>query len=102
MNKVEIWSGVTDAWRTHSQTLKDSATQLLIKYKSGAIVTQLSLLNLRIFQIYKLNPAGEMTWPSGDQYIGDWENNQRLEYGKQSIYLEISRNAAQHFVATFD
>ena len=89
-------------WLTHSQTLKDSATQLLIKYKSGAIVTQLSLLNLRIFQIYKLNPAGEMTWPSGDQYIGDWENNQRLEYGKQSIYLEISRNAAQHFVATFD
>ena len=53
-------------------------------------------------QIYKINPAGEMTWPSGDQYIGDWENNQRLEYGKQSIYLEISRNAAQHFVATFD
>ena len=25
---------------THSQTLKDSATQLLIKYKSGALVTQ--------------------------------------------------------------
>ena len=45
-----------------------------------------------------------MTWPSGDQYIGDWENNQRFEYGEQSIYLEISINAAnaQHFVATFD
>ena len=26
--------------RTHSQTLKDSATQLLIKYQSGALVTQ--------------------------------------------------------------
>ena len=25
---------------THSQTLKDSATQLLIKYKSGALVTK--------------------------------------------------------------
>ena len=25
---------------TDSQTLKDSATQLLIKYKSGALVTQ--------------------------------------------------------------
>ena len=25
---------------THSQTLKDFATQLLIKYKSGALVTQ--------------------------------------------------------------
>ena len=36
-----------------------------------------------------------MTWPSGDQYIGDWENNQRFEYGEQSIYLEISINAAK-------
>ena len=26
--------------QTHSQTLKDSATQLLTKYKSGALVTQ--------------------------------------------------------------
>ena len=29
---------------THSQTLKDSATQLLIKYKSGALVTQFAHL----------------------------------------------------------
>ena len=28
---------------THSQTLKDSATQLLIKYKSGALVTQFEI-----------------------------------------------------------
>ena len=28
---------------THSQTLKDSATQLLIKYKNGALVTQYTL-----------------------------------------------------------
>ena len=28
---------------TDSQTLKDSATQLLIKYKSGALVTQLRI-----------------------------------------------------------
>ena len=34
---MEIWTGVTDA----SQTLKDRATQLLIKYKSGALVTQI-------------------------------------------------------------
>ena len=40
LNKVEIWKGVTDALGTDSQTLKDSATQLLIKYMSGAIVTQ--------------------------------------------------------------
>ena len=37
LQKVEIWTGVTDAWQT---TLKDRATQLLIKYKSGALVTQ--------------------------------------------------------------
>ena len=37
LHKVEIWTGVTDAWLT---TLKDRATQLLIKYKSGALVTQ--------------------------------------------------------------
>ena len=39
--KVEIWTGVTDASLTDSlTTLKDRATQLLIKYKSGALVTQ--------------------------------------------------------------
>ena len=32
--------GVTDTLGTDSQTLKDSATQLLIKYMSGALVTQ--------------------------------------------------------------
>ena len=37
LHKVEIWTGVTDAWQT---TLKDSATQLLINYKIGALVTQ--------------------------------------------------------------
>ena len=31
-------------WLTDSQTLKDSATQLLKKYKSGALVTQLAML----------------------------------------------------------
>ena len=42
LHKVEIWKGVTHAWRMDSlTTLKDGATQLLIKYKSGALVTQL-------------------------------------------------------------
>ena len=40
LHKVEIWTGVTNALRTDWQTLKDRATQLLIKYKSGALVTQ--------------------------------------------------------------
>ena len=37
---MEFWSGVTDALLTGSQALKDRATQLLIKYKSGALVTK--------------------------------------------------------------
>ena len=45
LNEVEIWTGVTDAlrtdWLTDWQSLKDSATQLLINYKSGALVAQL-------------------------------------------------------------
>ena len=32
--------GFLTHWLTHWQTLKDRATQLLIKYKSGALVTQ--------------------------------------------------------------
>ena len=46
---MEIWSGVTDAFRTDSlTTLKDSATQLLIKYKSGALVTRCKKIGLGI------------------------------------------------------
>ena len=37
--------GRTDG-RTDGQTLKDSATQLLIKYKSGALVTQFDIADL--------------------------------------------------------
>ena len=43
LHRLEIWTGVTDGWLTDWQTLKDRATQLLIKYKSGALVTQLKL-----------------------------------------------------------
>ena len=46
LHKVEIWTGVTDAWLTDRlTTLKNRATQLLIKYKSGALVTQKSIFN---------------------------------------------------------
>ena len=42
LHKVEIWKGVTHAWQTDwLTTLKDRATQLLIKFKTGALVTQL-------------------------------------------------------------
>ena len=51
LHKVEIWTGVTDAWLTDWQTtLKDRATQLLIKYKSGALVTQQLCIKFRILQ----------------------------------------------------
>ena len=37
-------SGDLDRCLTDRQTLKDRASQLLIKYKSGALVTQLRLV----------------------------------------------------------
>ena len=40
MNTVDIWTYVMDPLLTHSQTLKERATQLLIKYKSWALVMQ--------------------------------------------------------------
>ena len=50
LHKVEIWTGVTDALRTLSltnwQTLKDRATQLLLKYKSGALVMQSAIFEI--------------------------------------------------------
>ena len=47
---MKIWTGVTDASLTHSlTTLKDSATQLLIKYKSGALVTQCNRKQIQYF-----------------------------------------------------
>ena len=45
---------------THSQTLKDSATQLLIKYKSGALVTQLDLFQFRSDFPLKLHHGEEL------------------------------------------
>ena len=37
---MDIWTGVTDTLRIDSQTFEERATQLRIKYKSGALVTQ--------------------------------------------------------------
>ena len=51
LNKVETWSGVTDAWLTDWQTLKDRATQLLIKCKSGALVTRLLKFHFCLFPL---------------------------------------------------
>ena len=39
LHKVEIWSNVTDAF---TQTLKDKATQLLIKYKVNRCLARYS------------------------------------------------------------
>ena len=52
---MEIWTCVTDALRTDSQTVKDRATQLLIKYKSGALVAQLDSVGLTVhYEVMKL------------------------------------------------
>ena len=40
---------------TDSQTLKDSATQLLTKYKSGALVTQLSIYGNSSYNVVFVN-----------------------------------------------
>ena len=42
LHKEEIWSGVTNALLTDN--LKDRATQLFIKYTSGALETNLAML----------------------------------------------------------
>ena len=47
LHKVEIWKGVTHAWRTDSlTTLKGSATQLLKKYKSSRNAILISYENM--------------------------------------------------------
>ena len=51
-----IYWGVTDPLLTHSQTLKDRATQLLIKYKSGALVTQCHLLFIQSGSDHQIFP----------------------------------------------
>ena len=50
LHKMEIWSGVTDALLTDWQLWKlhTTATQLLIKYKSGKLVTQFEMKMLHI------------------------------------------------------
>ena len=44
---------------TDWQTLKDSATQLLKKYKSGAVVTQSNLLFLHLDFLFDLIKSAE-------------------------------------------
>ena len=58
LQKVEIYTGVANALRTDGLTLKDRATQLLIKYKSGALVTQLSSTQKTI--VWPNNCFGEL------------------------------------------
>ena len=37
----------------------------------------------------RMHGVGEMTWPSGDKYIGDWEQDNRQGFG---LYLFASGN----------
>ena len=64
LQKVEIWTGVTHASLTHSQS-KDSATQLLTKYKNGALVTQFVLTSHVTAKIYLWIAPFSKTSPHG-------------------------------------
>ena len=69
LHKVEIWTGVTDAWLTDWQTLKDRATQPLKKYKSGALVTQKvgkTIKRKTMQRVQYLSSVGEIGWGSPD------------------------------------
>ena len=60
---MEIWTGVTDALRTDGLTLKGRATQLLIKYKSGALVTQKHFVTRKLdIHIYMITVADDITF----------------------------------------
>ena len=82
LNKVEIWTCVTDAWLTHWKTLKDRATQLLIKYKSGSLVTQIHW-HCKICKI-------ENSWLPGDQLPGDHQQHLIEEAGQLEQWLQKS------------
>ena len=79
LNKVGIWRDVTDAWLT---TLKDSATQLLIKYKSGALVTQilLSLYFAFLLPVWKVcqekfdEEQNNIPYESHEVIIREWKH----------------------------
>ena len=76
---MEIWKGVTHAWLT---TLKDSATQLLIKYKSGALVTQilLSLYFAFLLPVWKVcqekfdEEQNNIPYESHEVIIREWKH----------------------------
>ena len=67
LHKEEIWSGVTDAY-TDSQTLKDKATQLLIKCKSGALVTQFLIVTIRLIRNEQRMNEKRLTIKTIDDY----------------------------------
>ena len=67
---MEIWKGVTHASLTDSER-KDRATQLLTKYKSGALVTQLLLF------LTQLEFRG-----AGQGMGGQWSAAAQVDLGK--------------------
>ena len=77
---------------THSQTLKDIATQLLIKYKSGALVTQLDSVQL-VSLMMIVNHLTQFN--SSQVYFATKRSSTRLKYtllqkGVQLVSLNLS------------
>ena len=60
LHKVEIWKGVTHASLTHSQ-MKDRATQLVIKFKTGALVTQCPKISI-MTERSKISKKSKISW----------------------------------------
>ena len=96
LHKVEIWSGVTDDSLTHSQTLKDRATQLLIKYKSGALVTQyiFVLFHCHLYSFYLI-----VACLLGPQHLFQVDRTQPLPPGAPPSPIRTSSKYSHKFVS---
>ena len=85
LHKVEIWKGVTHAWLTDWQTLKDRATQLLIKYKSGALVTQSKKHCRETWSRLFRNPS--LSWAWNSFFLSDCWQIDLYDWSTRSCFL---------------
>ena len=84
LHKVEIWTGVTEAWRTDGQ--------LLTKYKSGALVTQNS--KPLFFQIQEGTSAERIL------LCGLWDIKKDCSCGRKTALAEFWCDLENQFKIT--
>ena len=115
LHKVEIWTGVTGALLTHSlTTLKNGATQLLIKYKSWAYKYKrntntstntngqwaMSVVHRDIdsYIVLEHNLVGRIVLALSPQCEGVWPN--RSAYGPVGHHKNLRRRqSSRHIVS---